>query len=463
MKKTIAMMMVAALALLGCTKEPAPVQEDGAVQAMKFNLTVTPPGGTETKAVKTTWEDGDVVFVFFSGAAAPKYLEMKYDAGNKSWVQTPKDGTSEASFALDGDSGTMTAVYLPFGSGAGVVADGTSFKFDKTYYSYYFVAEKAAYEVADGVVTGELAMVFPEGYVQFYMGENDDAVTPADEAYKLGIDAVIPVGVASIGADGTVTETSDKKAKDDLPGYVYEGGYVFSGKLVSDYQEKYGNNYYFARIRPADSSRWDYFVSGKTLASHGAVVLPNSTSAVWQLVGQAYRLVYSDDEGWIVRWWPDCNYGCTRPEEIRLYSYSDFRNLPIPVGARVPTSNDFNFLKKYCTWTWIPIHGVEGAAIRPVSDTEGTGYSIFLPGYTRTKEISEYDDPIAAGTWTWYNSYWGTTEHREMDDIYEERTWTNYLRFSEESASVSSFDHDDDVEGVWKRIYSFALRLCKDE
>ena len=125
MKKTLAILMLAGLTLLACTKE-APVTTD-ASSPLAFNLTVTHP--QDTKAVKTAWEDGDVVFVFFSEAEAPRYLEMKYDAKNDAWIQTPKNGTAEGSFTLTG--GTMTAIYLPFGSGAKVVADGKAFKFDK--------------------------------------------------------------------------------------------------------------------------------------------------------------------------------------------------------------------------------------------------------------------------------------------------------------------------------------------
>ena len=455
MKKIIALMTIAALALLGCTKE-MPVQEDGASQALTFNLTVTHPDGAGTKAVKTGWEDGDVVFVFFSGAAAPRYLEMKYDGENEVWTQTPKNGTEEESFALSGSSGTMTAVYLPFGSDAAVEADGTKFKFSKTCYSYYFVAEKADYEVVDGEVKGTLAMVLPEGFVQFYMWESDESVAHSDGAYTLGIDAVIPVGVASISADGTVTETSNKAAKDDLPGYAYGSGYVFSGKLVSDYQEKYGNNYYFARTRVSNSYRWDYVVSGKTLASHDAVVLPKSTSADWQWVGATYRIVYRDDSGIIERYWPDCNFDCTRPEQVKLYTLKQLSKVTIPANYRIPTANDIRFLVNYCSWTWLTIHGRTGMVIRSKSDTNGTGFFIFLPSYVKTHDVDPDDDPLAAGL-SWKNTYWGEEDEGFVDGFAR----FNLLYFTQNEHKLKL--EEEDPEGIFERVYAFALRLCLDD
>ena len=438
------------------TKAKRKVPRNGPFRASIFNLTVTFPDGVGTDAVKKGWADGDVVFVFFSGAAAPRYLEMKYDAGSKTWIRTPKNGTEEESFTLSGTSGTMTAVYLPFGSGATVVADDTTFKFNQTCYSYYFVAEKADYEVVDGKVKGTLAMVLPEGYVQFYMQEKDNAVTPADGVYALGIDAVVPVGVASIAADGTLTETTNKVAKDDLPGYAFEGGYVFSGKLVSDYQQKYGNNYYFAKINLKKSSRSDYFVSGMTLSSHDAVVLPSSISAMWQWVGATYRIVYRDDSGIIERYIPDCNYNCTLPEQVKLYTLRNLSKLKIPENYRIPNEKDLLFLVKYCSWTWVPIHGRNGMAIRAKSDLQGNGFFIFLPSYVKTHDVDPDDDPLAAGL-SWKNTYWG----EEYEGFVDGFRRFNLLYFSRTEHKIEC--QEEDPECIFERVYAFALRFVYDD
>ena len=129
MKKSLLILCAALLALVSCNKDLTPNEtKQGEPVDVVFNLSVTHPDGGGTKSVKDAWETGDVVFVFFSGQTAPAYLELKYD-GTK-WVNTPKG----LSFT-EGETGTMTAVYLPFGSDATVVADGSAYKFDKTYYA----------------------------------------------------------------------------------------------------------------------------------------------------------------------------------------------------------------------------------------------------------------------------------------------------------------------------------------
>ena len=84
-----------------------------------FKLSATHPD--DTKAVKAAWEENDVIFVFFSGQASPKYLELKWDG--TTWKNTPKNELALA----DSETGTLRAVYLPFGSNASVSADGGSF------------------------------------------------------------------------------------------------------------------------------------------------------------------------------------------------------------------------------------------------------------------------------------------------------------------------------------------------
>ena len=412
MKKTLAILMLAGLGLLACTKE-APVTTD-ASGPLAFNLTVTHP--QDTKAVKTAWEDGDVVFVFFSEAEAPRHLEMKYDAGNKTWIQTPKNGTTEESFSLIG--GTMTAVYLPFGSGAKVVADGKAFKFDKTYYSYYFVASKQPYTVSSGVVSGNLDMTLPDNYVQFFIKDS----AASDGAYTLGTDAVIPTGVASIAADGTITETSDKVAGDDMPGYAYGGGYLFSGKLDSSYS--YGG-YYFAKTK-YDLSRADYFVTGKTLSSHSAIKLPanNSVYAVtsdgpndgkWIPVGSDKTVKLMTDDSTDLGTWYTCNYNRRAPEYSGLsYTFDEANAL----GVDLPTEEQFERISiySYCTWTWLSVHGYWGAVVKA-----DKGF-LFLPTLYETH--ANYWSSTQYTTNLWYTLRF---DNNGMHDLFTDHKDRSYL------------------------------------
>ena len=184
MKKTLIILAAIAFALVSCNEEildNTPDETPTAQTSIVFNLTANHPDGAATKAIKTAWENGDVIYVFFNNVAAPKYLKMSYD-GSK-WSYTEMDGASTGSLRLEeGASGTMRAVYLPFGNtltvGAG--ADGTSFTFSETTYSYYLTAT-LDYTVKDGKVSGAFNMSIPVGYVQFFL---DDAGASSSGNYK---------------------------------------------------------------------------------------------------------------------------------------------------------------------------------------------------------------------------------------------------------------------------------------
>ena len=382
MKKYLILILIAAAALASCGKwnlEPA----ERASDTITFDLTANHPD--DTKAVKSSWETGDAIFVFFSGAEAPKYLKMTFN-GTK-WTSAEYAGATVSSGALglsNGATGTMRAVFLPFGSDASVSASGTDFVFSKTYYTYYLTAT-LDYMVADNKVSGAFDMVIPDNYVQFFV---EDAAA-VDETYSLGCDAIIPVGVASIAADGTITETSDKTYVDDMLGYAYSGGYLFSGKLNSDYHSIRRNGsgkveadaYYFAKTNSDGTVRHDYFfVAGKTIASHDAVKLPASSDVYafsdgipnkgkWIPVGSGITVKLGSfvDEG---NWeafadygtWYTCNYNCTKPEQVgTLYSFDNANGIE---GITLPTKEQFELIKSNCSLAWLTVHGQKGTVVR---------------------------------------------------------------------------------------------------
>ncbi len=386
MKKYLILMLAAAAALVSCGKEtlapevevPENVNETVQATPITFNLSANHPDAT--KAVKEDWQDGDVIYVFFTGAEAPKHLKMNFDGST--WTSAEYDGATLTAGALglkNGDTGTMRAVFLPFGSDATVSADGTSFTFSTTYYAYYLTAT-LSYTVSDNQVSGAFNMVIPDNYVQFFV--EDAAAT--DGGYTLGTDAVIPVGVASIDKYGNVVETSDKVAGNDMTGYAYSGGYLFSGKLNGSYA--YSGNYYFAKTKTADGSRADYFVTGKTITSHSAVKLPassnvyspSSTSGKWVPVGSGISVMIEMSNGIIntIQYYQTCNVGMTKPEQRgTTYNFADANALD---GVTLPSRGDFLNLINYGTWTGITVNGIKGAVVKGIS-----GF-IFLPATSIT-------------------------------------------------------------------------------
>lgn len=388
MKKMHVILLCAALAILTSCGEaildPEPLAEETA--PIVFNLTANHPNAT--KAVKTGWENGDAIFVFFDKVAAPKFLKMSYNGSV--WSSAEYEGAMATPGALglkNGDTGNMRAIFLPFGSAATVSASGTSFVFNKTYYTYYLTAT-LGYTVSNGKVNGAFQMEIPEGYVQFFV---EDAAAQ-DEAYQLGCDAVIPTGVASISANGTITETSDKTAADDMLGYAYGSGdnkgYLFSGKLTT---WKYGSNYYFAKTKTADGSRADYFVTGKTLSSHSAVKLPAASDVYalngdtpnkgkWVPVGSGITVKlgkFTGEGSWEqfsdFGTWYTCNYGATAPEQYGTKNTFGYATS----NATLPTKSQFETFINRCSIVPITVHGVYGRFFNAPS-----GF-VFLPSYSQ--------------------------------------------------------------------------------
>ena len=408
MKKYLIILMTAVAVLVSCGEDNL-LPEDETVQQtpITFNLTANHPDAT--KAVKTGWEEGDAIFVFFNNVAAPKHLKMTYNGS--AWTSKEYNGATQTDGTLglkNGDSGTMRAVFLPFGSNATVSADGTGFVFSTTYYAYYLTAT-LDYTVINGMVSGAFNMSIPDGYVQFFI--EDESATDGD--YALGTDAVIPVGVASIDKDGNVVETSDKDAGNDMVGYAYEGGYLFSGKLNGSYHSYVGdglstveaNAYYFAKTKKADNTRADYFVSGKTLTRHSAIKLPANGNAKWQAVGSGiyYELKDIQDAG--TAWeqeiklgkWYTCNYGCRVPEQLgTLYTFDDANAL---TGITLPTKAQFEKLSTtgVARWIWLSVHGQLGMVV------QASNAFLFLPaqygtnGYGMCWSSTERDSDSA-----WY-------------------------------------------------------------
>lgn len=394
MKTRLSLLLCALLALTACSNDDNDVPQNPEAtttetpQTIKFNLTASHPdddAAAQTRAVKQTWEAGDAIFVFFTGAEAPKHLKMTYDG--TAWTSAEYDGATQTAGALglkNGDTGTMRAVFLPFGSDATVSASGTSFTFSTTYYAYYATAT-LSYTVTDNEVSGAFDMVIPADYVQFFV--EDAAAT--NGGYTLGTDAVIPTGVASIAADGTITETSNKAAGDDMTGYAYSGGYLFSGKLNGSYS--YGG-YYFAKTKAADGTRADYFVTGKTLASHSAVKLPANGNYKWKAVGSGIPVTIYYDAGSGLggaMGWQTCNYGCSKPEDLGTqYTFAAANAID---GIKMPSIENFQDMVSNCSWTWLTIHGMGGMVVK------GTSGFIFLPANFNTYGIYWTSDFTGGG------------------------------------------------------------------
>ena len=262
MKKTIAILSVV-LALMACTNELFSPEDPSSesISNLVFNFTVRYPG--ETKAVKSGWENGDKVFVFFKGVTTG-YLTLSYDG---SW--TPAFAGTATVNDLTESGSNFVAVYLPYGNNATATYNsGWTFTAGKT--DSYYLSANGSYTVtkADGITTlsADFNMVVPRGYVQFFIPDND-----ATGVISMACNAVSPAGVASISSDGVITETAATQGA-FMTGYAAtvnsEKGFYFSGKLA----ENPGNEYYFAI--EMGSNHYDFYKHLKTpLAERAAIKL----------------------------------------------------------------------------------------------------------------------------------------------------------------------------------------------
>ena len=314
MKKAFVYVVAAALAVVSCTLETIDTTvEENAAPATEiiFDLTANHPDGAATKAVKTGWEPNDVIFVFFSNQAAPKYAEMKWD-GSK-WTTTAKNELSLA----ESETGTMRAVYLPFGSDATVSASGANFRFGETYLSYYLTAT-LDYTVTGGKVSGAFDMHIPDGYVQFFW---DDASADPSTEIELREPHLTPQGIASIAADGTITHTSMASGA-PLPGYVYDKavketgeskGYLFSGILAAG-ARNVSTNYNFTLVIGGWEGTYYYKAfSSKTWyrGDSDGRALKMPAQANWTAITKDIPIDLGIDVSGKRIYWSNCNLGAT--------------------------------------------------------------------------------------------------------------------------------------------------------
>ena len=224
MKKAILLLGLAA-ALLSCTKEPEPVgtQEPATGVPMKFEISVA-----ETKAAKTTWADGDKIYVFFKGLAA-KFLVMTYNAST-GWVSTSGGDTLlDTDFSALGTR-TLTAVHFPVN--VNVTYDNGRFSFAnslslKPVYNYYLFDTGKSYTVDGATVTATLTMGKPADMVQIHVAGIQGNVS----SYTFGCSKIRPVACKSVGTDGTIAENV-LHAGALLSGIADSDGGIFAGRLT---------------------------------------------------------------------------------------------------------------------------------------------------------------------------------------------------------------------------------------
>ena len=212
---------LALMALSACNKE-----EVTASRTLKLDLNII--HDSDTKAVKTGWESGDKIYVFFGKPAdhpTPAYLTLTYNGST--WTEDWTAGL-EAEIASTA-SGKLHAVYTP--GKLGTISYDPYYKeydFKGCDHGWYLKCENVSYTVSGGVLAATLNMARPSDFVQFYLEGQ------AANAGKLQFsgDKILKVEVSGL------TETRFSQANYNygrpIDGVAYKGGLMFSGLLKDD-------------------------------------------------------------------------------------------------------------------------------------------------------------------------------------------------------------------------------------
>ncbi len=244
MKKTL-LFAAAALALAACSKE-TPVK-DGAIDASKivFNIDVQNADAQATKGIKTAWEAGDDVYVFFEDNIT-KYVKMTYDGS--AWTYNVL-GDGDLSLAASGKK--LSAVYMPdFVCSAAPTYDSGNARW--TFGSvggYYQKAEAVSYTVTSAgdvnTLSATISLTAPANIMQFYVpssavaapGTGNEYVLTGTHVINYTFNGIVPGGAAS---QGNISEgfpmTANYGTIGSDEGYYFWGILEGTGTYTYDFQ-----------------------------------------------------------------------------------------------------------------------------------------------------------------------------------------------------------------------------------
>lgn len=164
---------MAALAMFSCSKAEMTVENEPQPFQYLFSIAEKPSFDADTKSVKTSWEDGDKIYIVFDDSL-PESLEdfmiLEYSASAEDWevVQESKTAPKE-------EGGTLDALYYADPNPERGYKNDTyeEFLFEadgKEYGKYMFLnGNDIAYSVEDGKVISSITLDFEENHVRAYV------------------------------------------------------------------------------------------------------------------------------------------------------------------------------------------------------------------------------------------------------------------------------------------------------
>ena len=421
MKKILSIFSIL-LAFMACNNEnlvidtPSTENESNDI-SVNFTITRSDDFGSTKATVKSAWADNDVIFVFFKGIAAPKYLEMKYNSSTDTWTSTVKKGLTSSDLSDAADK-KMTAIYLPYGNTAKVAGREGKFIFcGLTYSGYFLKAELVSYTFDGDVLNGTLNMTAPE------LSSGSDKLIHFDISgftsghnYRLYQEYVKPLIFTSVSADG-VLSIDEGTMGASITGYEDGSMMSFSGILDAS---AVGNavDYQFSIDDLTSSILYIRDAGTKTLSTSkyiGIGVINNT--AVWN----AFEYVDLGLPSGIR--WSKCNVGATIETEYGDYfAWGDTETYYEPGYAQdnpqthwkagntdgyswsaYKWCKGYHKLTKYCNDSEYGNNGFTDTKI--ILDPEDDVAHVMWGGSWRMPTMSDWSNllpPLC--TWTWYDS-----------------------------------------------------------
>ena len=279
MKITL-LLVAAVIALAACSKEN-PVKEEGAIDASKIVFNINIENGEATKGVKTAWESGDVVYVFFEGNTT-QYVKMTYNG--TSWTYRDKNGgTTFAGLTLSASGKKVSAVYMP----GFVCSAAPTYSTDKWTFGsvngYFQTAEGVAYTVTSTsdvtTLSATLNLVAPTGISQIFIPSTEYSAPASGNEHVLTATHIIPFTFSGIAPGGAASYGTGTNGFPLTP---------YSGTIGSD------TGYYFWGILEAAGTYDFTFQLVERNAEKGYAISSKSKSVASKTVGSNVAVKLSD-------------------------------------------------------------------------------------------------------------------------------------------------------------------------
>ena len=458
MKKAI-VFLSAVLALVACSKEipvtdnygtpEAPDTKPGTIDPSKLVFDITVNCDSDTKGVKTGWEDGDKIYVTFSYNPR-QYVIMTYSE-ETGWTYTDKDGGTDYTYLeLDttGLYNRATAIHYPsyLHNAPPVITSSAYFVFPDAQKGYFMSCEDVPYTVTSSGPEGlptlsvTLDMRVPEGLVQFYIDPESTSPSPSG-AFVMTVSHVAPVAFHHFYPGGNVYS----RVAGEIYGttdVLYYFDPAAAGHFIPAIETTIGgeSGYYFwgilddeCRNKPTDfefqlvevDRQYGYAmnsinktITNKSISTAAIKLDMNNNVRKEQAVSLGFGPRWATGNlNWETGWFGGREFSIADPDKPGKYfcwrrgedSSSIFADLPEVDAAtqylgspwRTPTYQEFIDLKskgKDHWWLTFP----DGSRGHMFAGSNGLSVFFLCQGYKENGSLVHFNDVEVSNNWGWY-------------------------------------------------------------